>query len=192
MITWKSTFNLENLKDATEVLSIPPSQLEFIEVAFVGLNELFVMWSKKTVLEKEKMEFGWGSSLSIEDISKTLTQTYHRGYISTIDDIDPIIVIDGAVYDGWGRCSIAHALGEKVVKAAIFKRKENLKEHIYLTDSTNFDLAKDSLRNSQVPYEEENFNQGLILHFSSKGDKQKAISLLEKVIDSNNEGLWKC
>jgi hypothetical protein len=158
----------------------------------VNLNEIFVMWSKKTILQKEELELGWGATLSISKISDILTKKYQRSYISTIDEVDPIIIIDGALYDGWGRCSIAHALGDQYVKAAMFKRKEKMQYHVYITDPSNFDLAKSTLNNNQVSYIEELFNHGLIFHFASKTDKQKAIQFLEKVINSKNEGLWRC
>ena len=70
MISWKTKYNIENLKEACEIKGIAPSQIEFIEVAKVSLSSIELMWYGETIAEKEKKERGWASELSIQETQK--------------------------------------------------------------------------------------------------------------------------
>lgn len=190
MPSWKDQYNKENLQDACEVAGIAPSQLDFVEIKKVPLSDIKLMWHGDSVLSREDKERGWAEGLSLDETQKQLQELYSRRFLNTVENLDPIIVIDGALFDGWGRCSLAHAVGESVVMAAVFATKKNRKESIYLTEPNNFEIAKNTLKFMGSDVEYEDFNKGLLIFFNSKEDKEKAVASLRVLIDDSLEGNW--
>jgi hypothetical protein len=188
MISWKTTYSLDNLKEACECLGTSSSQLDYLDTTKVSLKDINIMWHGISAYEEEKLEFGWGEGLPLPEVVSKLQQTYNRSFISNTNEVDPIILIDGCVFDGWSRCSLAYALGDMTVMAAAFKTNENKKESIYLTNPNNFKIAKENLLSLGAIYEE--FNNGLLVFFDSKQSKKQAVKILKDKIDPTDEGNW--
>jgi hypothetical protein len=148
------------------------------------------MWSGDSVLSKETLDKGWGEGKTLFAISEEFYKIHRRHLLTNIGDVDPVILIDNCLFDGWGRCSLAHALGQETVMAAFFTTKAERLESIYLTDPRNFMVVKETLQGSSFEVEYEDFNQGLLVFFKSKEDKEKAVSILSPLIDPSLEGNW--
>ena len=183
MIKFSQKYDEYNLEDAANCFGVPLSKIIFIGYEERNLNEIKFMWENSTLydLEVEQgLEFGWGKDLSLEEIKEKFSIIYPRSeFISVTENVDPIILINDCLYDGWKRSILAYAFGQISVNCACFTYM-HFDNYMYLTEPGTIQSDIQTLKDNGFNFNQEDFNQGIMIYFHNDNDYLNAKLLLKK------------
>ena len=174
MLIFSSQYNDKNLKDAANCSGIPVSHLQFIETREMSLNDILWMWTTQSVYsieEENGLKFAWGKDLEFEDVIDYLENKYEAKFVKVKNNIDPIIVIDGHLYDGWKRAILAYSLGQLFVACSIFHSMKITKPYLFATNPLFFDKIKEFIECNKINSVTENHDGGILFYFESEEAK---------------------
>lgn len=180
MLSFKSQYNLDNLTVASACLGIPLSHIVFIEFKELCLQDIPWMWTKSTLgdLEaKEGFKFGWGTGKSIDEVCSILEDKYNAKFLRIINDIDPVIVIDGRLYDGWKRSILAYSLGQAQILCATFKSSPISQVYHFAQSEDEIINIRYILKQNSLSFKEEVHDGGIIFYLKTMED----LGLLKKI-----------
>ena len=173
MLHFANLYNPENLKSASECIGIPLSHVKYQEMRELSIQNLPWMGTTQSISdieEQEGLKFGWGKDLPLEEVIGRLKEKYRANFISTRTNIDPIIVINGGLYDGWKRCILAHALGQSEVLCALFETLSMTKPHLYVTEEERIKEVRHFIEKQKLTLEEESHDGGVFFYFQVPED----------------------
>lgn len=182
MISFNNEYNFENLQNAANVACIPISKLKYKHNETRSIELIKIMEENYSVYEKEQesgLKFGFGKEMELDVLYQFLESKYpDSNFLNVNKNIDPIILINDRLYDGWKRCILAYAIGQLEVLCACFDVIP-YEHYIYITEQYKIDFAIKMLDSSNVQYTTEYMNEGLIIYFDSDEDCSKFKKILE-------------
>lgn len=117
---------------------------------------------------KEGLSFGWAKNQEIEEVGLKLELKYGSKFIKNIVDVDPIVLIDGNLYDGWKRCVLAYAIGQSEVLAACFVNRPRNQNCIYSTQMEESTHIRQVILNNNLSVIEELHAGGILFYFNNE------------------------
>lgn len=182
MISFNHEYNVENLQNAANVACIPISKLKYRNNEMRSIELIKIMEENYSVYEKEQesgLKFGFGKDMELDELCQFLESKYpDSNFLNVNKNIDPIILINDRLYDGWKRCILAYAIGQLEVLCACFEVIP-YEHYMYITEKDQIEVATKRLENSNILYTTEYMNDGLIVYFESREEVAKFKKILE-------------